>query len=282
MTFLEPTVARRSLIVTSVINAVLVGGAVMTVFPFIWMLSVSLKLPQDVFTYPPHLIPHPFAVGNYAKAWSFVPFLRFYINSFIVAGAVTIGQVITCSLAAYAFARLRFPLREPLFMGMLGTMMIPGQVTMIPTFLIIHWLGWINTYWALIVPGLASAFGTFLLRQFFATLPKELEDAAIIDGCGRLGVLRRIIFPLSLPAIAALSIFTFMGSWNSFLWPLIVENHTTMFTVPLGLTYFQSEYVTEWSLLMAAAAMATVPVLVVFVVFQRQIIRGIALTGLKS
>jgi multiple sugar transport system permease protein len=195
---------------------------------------------------------------------------------------VTGGQIVTCSLAAYAFARLQFRGRDILFYLFLGTMMIPGQVTMIPSFLMLHWLGWIDSYAALIVPGLASAFGTFLLRQFFLSIPRDLEDAASIDGCSRFGVLWRIILPLSRPALATLAVFTFMGVFNDFLWALVVVSSEEMKTVQLGLAIFRDRYQTDWGQLMAASVTATLPILLVFFFAQKYFIRGITLSGLKD
>lgn len=263
-------------------HLVLLLGGVIMVLPFGWMVSTSLKDTAEAFQFPPTIVPQHWEFANYITAWGFAPFARFYLNTFIMSASVTLGQMITCSLAAYAFARLRFPGRDLIFYMFLGTMMIPGQVTMIPAFLVINWLGWVNTYQAVIVPGLASAFGTFLLRQFFLTLPRALDDAATIDGAGRFTILWRIIIPLSSPALATLGIFTFMGVWNSFLWPLIVENSENMLPVTVGLSVFQGEYSTQWNLMMAAAVTATVPVLIVYVLAQRYFIRGIALTGLKE
>ena len=260
----------------------LYAGALLTVLPFVWMILTSFKELSEILVYPPKWLPQTLHLENYANALTAAPFDRFYFNSLFVATAVTVGQLVTCSLAAYAFARLRFPGRDFLFLLFLGTMMIPGQVTMIPGFMILHWLGWVDTYYALIVPGLASAFGTFLLRQFFLTIPRELEDAAFIDGCSRFGVLWRIILPLSKPALVTLAIFTFMGVFNDFLWALIVTNSEEMRTVQLGLAIFRDRYTTEWDKLMAGSVMATLPVLLVFFAGQKYFIKGITLSGLKD
>jgi multiple sugar transport system permease protein len=226
---------------------VLYTAALVTVLPFIWMVLTSFKDLGEIMRFPPTWWPEDFTVRNYTDAFSAAPFGRFYANSLFVAVAVTAGQVVTCSLAAYAFARMQFKGRDILFYCFLGTMMVPAHVTMIPGFMIMHWLGWIDTYAALIVPGLASAFGTFLLRQFFMTIPRELEEAAFIDGCSRFGVLWRIILPLSRPALATLAIFTFMAVFNEFIWALIVLNTEEMFTVQLGLAIFRDRYATEWA-----------------------------------
>jgi multiple sugar transport system permease protein len=207
-------------------------------------------------------------------------FVMFYLNSIFVATVVTLGQLLTCALAAYAFARLEFPGREQLFIGYLATMMVPGVVTLIPVFILLRELRLVDTYWALILPGLFSAYGTFLLRQFFMGIPRELEDAARIDGCGKLGVLRHVILPLSKPALATLATFTFIGSWNDFMGPLIFINSTAKKTLPIGLASFQGLYGTEWTLLMAASVIVLLPVLVVFLFNQRFFTEGIQLSGL--
>jgi len=256
--------------------------AAVILLPFVWMVLTSFKELGEILQYPPRWLPSEFHFENYSNALTAAPFDRFYFNSLFVAVTVTMGQIVTCSLAAYAFARLRFWGRDVLFLLFLGTMMIPGQVTMIPGFMILHWLGWIDTYYALIVPGLASAFGTFLLRQFFLTIPRELEDAAFIDGCSRFGVLWRVILPLSKPALVTLAIFTFMGVFNDFLWALIVTNSEEMRTVQLGLAIFRDRYVTEWDKLMAGSVMATLPVLILFFAGQKYFIKGITLSGLKD
>lgn len=219
---------------------------------------------------------------NYAKAWRAIPFGKFYLNSIFVAICVTIGQVFTSSLAAYAFARLRFPGRDKLFFGYIATMMIPYSVTMIPVFILMKVMGWRDTYQALIIPAMFSAYGTFMLRQFFMTLPSDLEDAAKIDGCSFLGIYRRIIIPLSKPALATLTTFTFMGNWGAFLWPLIIIDSPEKKTLPIGLAYFQNLYTTDWTLLMAGSVMALLPIIIVFVFNQRFFVEGIKLGAIKG
>lgn len=272
----------RPRIGTVVLHVVMYAAALLTVAPFIWMVLTSFKTIGDIYTYPPKWWPTEFTLTNYISAFSAAPFGRYYTNSLFVALAVTFGQLVTCSLAAYAFARMQFRGRDILFYLFLGTMMVPAQVTMIPSFMILHQLGWIDTYAALIVPGLASAFGTFLLRQFFLTIPKELEEAAYIDGCSRLRVLWQIIIPLSLPAFATLAIFTFMGVFNDFLWALIVVDSQEMYTVQLGLAIFRDRYSTEWGSLMAGSVVASLPILIVFFFAQKYFIQGITLSGLKG
>lgn len=209
-------------------------------------------------------------------------FLVFYINSIIVAVLVTLGQVTTSSLAAYAFARLRFPGRNGLFLGYLATLMVPGVITMIPVYILLSRLRLTDTYWALILPAMFSAYGTFMLRQFFLTIPSDLEDAARIDGASLLGIYWNVILPLSKPALAALTTFVFLHTWNDFMWPLIVIDSLSLKTLPIGLAHFQGPYLTEWHLLMAASVIVMVPVLIVFIVGQRYFVRGIILSGLKA
>jgi multiple sugar transport system permease protein len=273
----------------SFIHVLLILGAVVMVMPFVWMVSTSLKSPTEVFNYPPQWIPSIRIWDNYVNAWDAAPFGRYFINSIIVALAVTLGTLATSSLAAFAFARIRFPARNALFAIYLSSMMIPHQMTIIPSFLVLRDLGDISpalgldTYFSLIAPFIAGAFGVFLLRQSFLTIPNELEDAATLDGCGKLGFLVRIVLPLSRPALATLALFTFMANWNSYLWPLIVTNSNEMRTVQIGLKYFVGqEGGSQWSLLMAAAVFVTLPVIVVFLLVQNQFVRGIAGTGIKQ
>lgn len=256
--------------------------AILTVAPFVWMVLTSFKPLSEILAFPPTWWPEDFTFENYLESFTAAPFGRYYFNSLFVALAVTLGQLVTCSLSAYAFARMRFKGRDVLFYIFLGTMMVPAHVTMIPSFMILHWLGWIDSYAALIAPGLASAFGTFLLRQFFLTIPRELEEAAFIDGCNRFTVLFRIILPLARPALATLAIFTFMTLFNDFIWPLIVLNSESMYTVQLGLAIFRDQYSTEWGNLMAGSVVATLPILLVFFFAQKYFIQGITLSGLKG
>jgi len=251
-------------------------------FPFIWRLSTSLKDPSQVFTSSLEIIPRPTMWRNYLEAWNAIPFARFYFNSIWVAFWATAGQVATSAMAAYSFGRLHFPGRDKIFFGYLATMMIPGMVTTIPVFILLKKLAWLDTFKALVLPGIFTAFGTFLLRQFFMTLPTDLEDAAKIDGCSLWRIFWQIILPLSKPALATLGIFTFLGSWQNFVWPLIVTSSEQMKTLPIGLSYFQDIYSTNYVLLMAASVIVLVPALIVFIFNQRFITEGIALSGLKG
>jgi multiple sugar transport system permease protein len=255
-------------------------GSLWALVPFLWMISTSLKTDGQVLVYPPAWIPSPVAWGNYAAVLKLVPFGQFLVNTTIVAVTVTILELITSSFAAYAFARLRFPGRDKLFLLYLGTLMIPGQVTIIPNFLVISWLGWVDTYAALIIPAAFSAFGTFLLRQFFLSIPPELEQAARMDGCSYFGIYRHIILPLSGPALATLAVFAFMTQWNAFLWPLIVTNKETMRTLTVGIRYFGDDAPGQFNYLMSGTVMSLIPILVLFLLLQRYFVRGIALTGM--
>jgi multiple sugar transport system permease protein len=262
------------------LHALLLAGSVVMLLPFVWMLSTSLKEPGDVFIYPPQWLPQPVVWQNYLETITIMPFGRFYLNSTIQAVSVTVLQLLTASLAAFAFARLRFRGRDTLFLLYLATMMIPFQVTMIPNFIVMHFLGWIDTFRALILPPAFSAFSTFLLRQYFMSIPVELDDAARVDGASSFRIWWQIIMPLSGPALATLAIFTFLGQWNNFLWPLVVTNSEEMWTLPVGLASFQGQYSIEWHLLMAGSVIAVVPILVIYIVGQKWFVRGITLTGM--
>ncbi len=259
-------------------------GSLIMLTPFLWMLSTSLKRPPEIFTYPPIWIPSDIAWSNYPATLRALPFDRYYFNSTVVGVSSTLIQIGVSSLGAFAFARLRFKGRDSLFLMYLATLMIPFQVTMIPNFIIVtKVLNWYNTYNALILPTAFSAFSVFLLRQFFRSLPIEMDEAARMDGASSFRIWWQIVMPLSGPALAALGIFVFLGSWNSFLWPLIVTTSTPdrdMRTIPVGLSAFQGQYNTQWNLLMAGSVIALLPVLVVYMLGQTWFQRGITLSGL--
>jgi multiple sugar transport system permease protein len=256
-------------------------GAVGILLPFIWMVATSLKTEGQIFSNPAQLLPSQPTVQAYIDVWRRIPFGRFFINSVIFAGSVTIVSLFLDSMAAYAFARLRFKGRDILFWVVLATLMVPFQITLIPLFLTVFHLGWLDTYQGLIVPRATNAFGIFLLRQFFLTLPPELDDAARIDGAGEFRIYWQIILPLSLPALATLAVFHFMYNWNDFLWPLIITSSPEMRTLPAGLTLFMGNYVIEHSVLMAGATISLLPLAIAFVFLQRYFVRGVAMTGLK-
>lgn len=249
--------------------------------PLVWMVVVSLETKTEAQSFPPTLIPSSLHFGNYADTWSTVPFGHFFLNSALYSLATVTGNLVFCSLAAYAFARVRFFGREVLFVVLLATLMVPYQVLLIPTFLIIKKLGMVDSVGGLIMPNLCSAFGIFMLRQFFRTLPIELEEAARIDGTSRLGILFKIVLPLSLPALATLAIIQFMWSWNDFLWPLIIIDTASHAPLQLGLSTLQGAHSTEWNLLMAGTVMSQIPMLVIFLLAQRWFVRSVAFTGIK-
>ncbi|MGE7824505.1 carbohydrate ABC transporter permease [Paenibacillus sp. NPDC093718] len=268
---------------TVVLHIVLILGACMMALPFVWMVLSSLKDLSQVFVVPPKWIPDPFIWSNYKDSLTALPFGRAYFNSFYINIIVVVSQLVTCSMAAYAFAKITFPFREPLFILFLATMMVPGQVTIIPLYLIMKNIGWLDTHLAIIVPSaLLNAFGVFLLRQFFRGIPKEMEEAAIVDGANRWTIYARIMIPLIKPALSALGIFTFLGMWNNFFNPLIFLSSTDKFTVPMMLNLYRGMYSTDWTLMMAGASIALVPVLIVYIIGQKYIIEGVTLSGIKG
>ncbi len=256
--------------------------ALFMLVPFFWSFSTSVKTAGEVFEYPPKWIPQSIHWENYFQVWEVTPFGQYLLNSTVVSVMVTILTLLTASLAAYAFARLKFRGRDFIFMLYLGTMMIPSQVTMIPNFIFIKLLGWTDTYTGLILPNVFTALGVFLLRQFFMTIPKEYEDAAKIDGASRFHIYLHVILPLSIPALSTLAVFTFVFQWNNLMWPLIVVNKDIMKTLTLGLASFQGMYSTNWNLLMAAAVMGIIPSFAIFVLGQKYLIKGITLSGING
>jgi multiple sugar transport system permease protein len=258
--------------------------AALMVGPFLWMVSTSMMDRQDIFRIPPLWIPEQVDLRNYRAIMEVLPLGRLLLNSFTIAICATIGQLCSCTLAAYAFARMTFRGKTVLYFVLLATMMIPAQVTMIPVFLIMKSLGWIDTLYALIVPAFfGGAFGTFLLRQFFSTIPVDLEDAARMDGCGRLRILWSIVLPLSRPALATLALFTFMTYWNDLLGPVIYLSSVEKATLTIGLANLQSGVMTtRYDLLMAGSVLSVLPILILLIVGQRWFVQGIAMTGLKE
>lgn len=251
--------------------------------PFAWMVSTSFKPLDEVFQWPPRWIPENPTLSNYPKVLREVPFDRFFFNSIFIASITVIGVLLTSSLAGYAFAKFEFAGKNVLFLIILGTMMVPYPVLVIPMYMLMDRIGWVDTYWALIVPGLTSAFGIFMMRQFIQTIPSDLMDAARIDGCGELRVYSQIVLPAAKPALSTLAVLTFMWNWDSFLWPVIIINRTSMRTVPLGLAMFMWEYGgPRWNLIMAGTVVSTIPVLVVFLLGQKQIVSGMVLSGMKG
>ncbi|GHO68137.1 sugar ABC transporter permease [Ktedonobacter sp. SOSP1-52] len=266
-----------------VIHLLLILGAILMAAPFLWMILTSLKTATQAFSVPPTWIPNPVAWQNYPDSLQALPFGLAYFNSIYICFVVVASQLLTCSMAGYAFARIRFPLRGPLFILFLATLMIPLQVTIIPLFLVMKQLGWIDTHLSIIVPyALLNAFGVFLMRQFIKGIPIELEEAAIMDGANRWTLFWRVILPLLKAPLAALGIISFLSQWNNFFAPLIMLSNSNLYTVPLMLNLFKGEYTTSWTLLMAGSALAVLPILLVYIIAQRHIIQGIQLTGLKG
>ncbi len=262
----------------------LICGALAMMGPFWVMLSTSLMTQAQVFKFPPDLFPNPIQWGNYARVFQQAPMLQYFFNSVIVASVTTLGQVFLCAMAAYGFSRLHFPHKNLFFLVFLVTMMIPPQVNIVPLFFVMKTFHWVDTYAGLIVPGLFGAFGVFLLRQWFNALPKELEEAAYMDGCNPFQVFWRVALPLAMPALVALGIFVFISSWNSFMWPLIITQSEALRTLPVGIAALKSSYrdVTDWSILMAASTVSIVPIVLVFLMGQRQFIQGILQGGVKE
>jgi multiple sugar transport system permease protein len=282
---------RRARIRRGILIALLVAGGLLMMVPFLWMISTSLKTRAEVFAVPRVLWPASPRIENYAEMWNALPFGAFFVNSAKLAFLNTVGTLISCSMAAYAFAMLRFPFRGALFALLLVTLIIPFQVTLIPNFILYRLLphpfstsgNWIGTHEPLWVGAfLGGAFGTFLLRQFFLAIPRELADAARVDGANPWQIYLRIYLPLAKPALATLAIFTFMWSWNDFINPIIYLRDVPSFTLTAGLSLFQGQYVGKWPLLMAGALVSILPMIVLFVIAQRQFVRGIALTGIKG
>ena len=279
----DPRSRVRRRLGAALVYGVLVLSACAMILPFVWMLATSLKAPSDVFRDPPVWFPvHP-RWSNYAVAVRAAPFARFFLNSLLVSTAITVGQLTTASLAAFALARRAFPGRRLILGFFLATLLIPGEITIIPAYLIVRSLGWVDTYAALIVPFLASGFSVFLLHQAFLTVPREFEDAAAIDGATGLGFLTRILLPVSRPAVGSLALLTFVASWNSYLWPLIVTDRNEMRPVQVALRYFMdADLGNRWPELMAASVLIVAPIVVVFLVVQRQFVQGLTAYGLKG
>jgi multiple sugar transport system permease protein len=261
---------------------VLAAAAVVTLFPFAWMVSTSLKQDLAVFATPPQLIPRPFEPGNYRRVVDTFPVWRLLLNSAVVAFFSTTLQLLSSAMAAYAFTRLRFRGSNVLFVLYLSTLMVPFQAIVVPLFVEMRYLHLVDTYPGLILPTVASAFGTFLLRQSLLQLPRDIEEAAFVDGAGHLTVFFRIVLPLSKPALATFGIFAFMASWNSFLWPFVITSSQHLMTLPVGLAGLQGQYTTAWNLVMAGTTISVVPIVVVYLLAQKHIVRGIALSGVKG
>ena len=265
------------------VHILLIIFSILMFIPFMWMVFSAFKPLDEIFMRPPKMLPNNWTVEGFRTAWQGAPFASAYVNSFLVASLVTIITLLTCAMAAYAFARIRFPGSNVLFGIFLATMMVPFQLTIIPLYIILGQLQWIDTLLALIVPaGLFNAFGVFLMRQYVRGIPLELEEAAAIDGAGRIRTFTTIILPLLKTPMTALGIFVFLGQWNDFFRPLIFLNSEEKFTIPLVVNYFKGAYASDWTSLMAATTMAALPMLIVFIIAQKQIVEGIALSGSKT
>jgi multiple sugar transport system permease protein len=275
---------RRQFVGPAATHLLMIVLSIVMIFPFVTMLLTSMMTLSQAYSFPPDLIPKPITLAPYFQALELRPFHVYLFNSLLVALAITVGRLFTCSLGAFAFARLQFPGRDAIFWVYLSTLMLPEQITLIPLFFIMKNFGWIDRYQGLIVPFVVTAFGVFLLRQFFLTIPRELEDAAIIDGCGPWGLYWRIILPLAVPGLAALGVLTFVNSYNMFVWPLIVTNSDSMRTIVVGIGLLTADNtnLTNWPRMMAISAFAVIPSLLIFVFGQRYFVQGITLSGLKG
>jgi multiple sugar transport system permease protein len=274
--------SRRSVGDRIVLYVLALLSAIILIGPLLWMLSSSLKSPSEVLANPPTLLPHEWRFQNYVDVFHQVPFGRYLFNSFFVATTVTVVALLFHSMAAYSLARLKFPGRDKIFLGMLMTLMVPFTVIAVPLFIIVNWLGWVDTYQGLIIPMIPHAFGIFLLRQFYLSIPRELEEAAIVDGASLPRVYWSIILPLSRPVLAALGVFFFLANWNNFLWPLIVTQNQKLWVVQLGIQQFRGEHGSDYNLIMAASTCAALPTLILFFVLQKRLVEGIKMTGLKG
>ncbi len=275
--------ARR--VVKIISYTLLVGFALIQFLPFVWALSASFKNQveiQNSLTFPPKFIPDNPTLQNYFDVFTIVPFGTWYLNSIVVAVITTFLTLFFASTSGYAFARIRFPGRDIIFWAIIGTMAIPGVITIIPTYILLRTLGLTDTLQGLIIPFMVTAFGIFLMRQFFTSIPVELEEAARVDGAGRIRIFWVIVMPLARPALSALTIFTFMGRWNDFLMPLIIIGRSDLFTLPLGMSTFRGQYKTDWNLLMSGSILVMIPIVIIYVFFQRFFIEGISTTGLKG
>jgi ABC-type glycerol-3-phosphate transport system permease component len=263
------------------VYVLLAAGTVIFILPFLWMLTTSLKTSRGVLTFPPQFFPTSFEWPNYPEGWSALPFNRFLLNTLLVTTLAVVGNLISCTLPAYAFARLRARGRPIMFAAMLATMAIPAEVTLVPQFILFTELHMVNTYWPLFLPAwFGYAYFIFLLRQFFMTIPRELDEAARIDGAGDLRILWSIILPLSKPAIAAVTVFAFIGNWNNLIAPLIYLRSQEKYTLALGLKLFQGQFITQYNQMMAVSIITLLPIVVLFFIAQKAFVRGITLTGM--
>jgi multiple sugar transport system permease protein len=264
------------------VYTVLIIYAIITFIPFLWALSSSFKPLAEIVSGKPNFIPENFTLDNYKYIIFTEPlFVRWFLNSVFVAVVITFFNLLFNSMAGYALARLKFPGNKFFFYLILAVLMVPGQVTLIPTYLILKWLGWLNSYQGLIIPAVVNATFIFMMRQFFINFPRELEEAAELDGLGRFGTFFRVVLPLAKPALAAQTVFIFMSAWNNFMMPLIILSDEEMFTLPLGLNSFKGQYISYWNYIMAASMIFTIPALLIYAFFNRFFIKGVTFTGGK-
>ena len=275
--------ARRDLVRAGLAHLLVGTVGVLFAFPFVWMVMISSRSDQEIFRFPPTIIPQTWALYNYVDAFQYIPFLLYTYNTFFIAGLNVVGTLFSCSLAAYAFARVHWHGRGFVFLLVLSTMLLPYPVTLIPLYVIFKDLGWVGTFAPLTVPAFfGNAFSIFLLRQFFLTIPAELDQAARIDGASHLAIFTRVILPLARPALAVVALLTFLGSWTDFFGPLIYLTDSSTFTLSLGLLQYQSLHAVHWGQLMAASVMFMLPVIILFLVAQKTFVQGITMTGLKG
>jgi len=273
---------KSNIIVYSISYTLLIAFSIIMIMPFVWMILSTFKDQSELMRFPPKFLPDRFTLKNYAEVFSSVPFLRYYLNSILITTVAVTLTLLTSSLAGFAFAKYRFRGRNSIFKTLLGAMMIPFPVTIIPLYIMIYNLGLVDTYLALIITGSVSIFGVFLMRQFIVTIPDDLIDAARIDGCSEFQIFRIIVIPNIRAPLSALAIFSFMATWNAFLWPLLVVNNDEHRTVQLGVQYFTQRYGDLMHLQITAAAMAVIPIVVLYLILQKQFIEGITMTGLKG
>lgn len=280
---LRAALSWRRLSRSLVSHGLLILALLVVIVPVAWTVSTSLKPAAEVYAYPPRWIPSRLVWQNYVDAWNGAPFDRYAINSIIVTGTIMVSQLVFGALAAYVFARLEFPGRDLIFIAFLATMMVPTQVLVVPTFLIFNVFGWINEYPALIAPFLVSAFGVFLIRQSFLTVPQDLVDAARIDGAGHGRIIWNVLIPVSKPAFVSFALLTFTWRWNDYFWPLIMTNSTNMRTLPVGLVFLRtSEGSINWNVVMAATVFVIAPIMLLFVLLQKYFVQGVTQSGVKG
>ena len=264
-----------------IVYIILVLGCAITLAPFVWMFLTSMKTQVEAISIPPSILPRNWLLDAYTSLPDKLPFFQMYWNTILTSVIIVAGQLLLCSIAGYAFARIQFPGRNFLFVLCLSVLMIPSSFMILPQYLIIQKMGLLNTLHAIYLPNLFSAFGTFLMRQFFMSIPLELEDAARIDGCGHARIYSRIMLPLIKPGLVSLGVLTLRFAWNNLMWPMIVNTEKSKMTLTAGLSYLQGQYITDYPSIMAGALLATIPLIVIYAIFQRQFIEGIALTGIK-